>query len=365
MERSGAKSQVSVGMFIGLALLVSHQIVGCGESSSATPDPNAANGTPGSPNNGSTSSGSTGGSNATSGTPNTEGSPNNIQLDPNRDQTVPINLVASGAVQCGGGGNYCVEPNLTCCTTAGMMGGNALNSCAANAAACPAGTTSSASCSSVASCAAGQVCCRTGGGGGDNPTTSSCETSCATGSVQVCIDDDECGTGNQCNNNNICGPIACTATSCGGGQLCCRNQGGNNNNNVAACVAPGADSLCPNNQRQVCTTDVDCPATFICTGQGNNGGGVRLCIPPPCTTTSCAGGQICCVGGQVGGNATCSTANAGACPGNSRLLCLVDADCATAAGTLCLTAPNGGGNGQLSCRVPPPPITDAGAGDAG
>jgi hypothetical protein len=363
-QRSAARSQLSLGMFVGLALLVSNHVVGCGDSSTDSPDPSTGNNNP-APNNGSPSSSSTGGSSSTSGTPNTESTPNAIPLDPNRDQTVPINLLASGAVQCGGGDNYCVQPNRTCCTVG--MGGDAMNSCAPNAAACPAGTTSSASCSSQASCGTGQVCCRTGGGGGDmGPATSTCAASCPMGSVQVCLEDEECGAGNQCNNNETCGPIPCTATSCGGGELCCRNQGGGGGNNVAACVAPGGDGLCPNNQRQVCTTDAGCPATFTCTpqGGGGGGGGVMLCIPPPCTTTSCMGGQVCCVGGQVGGNPTCSAANAGACPGNSRLLCVTDADCAPTAGTLCLLNPNNG-MGPLSCRVPPPPPADAGAGDAG
>jgi hypothetical protein len=181
------------------------------------------------------------------------------------------------------------------------------------------------------------------------------------GSLQVCLDDAECGTGNQCNNNGTCGPIACTATSCSGGQLCCRpGNGGGNGGAQPACFAPGGDGLCPNNLRQLCAVDADCPTGNTCAplGGGGGGGGALVCTPPPCTTTSCTGGQICCVGGQVGGNPTCSAANAGACPGNSRLLCVTDVDCVTAAGTLCLTAPNGGGNGQLSCRVPPPPPAD-------
>jgi hypothetical protein len=369
MKRSVAHSQLSVGVFVGLALLVSNHVLGCGDSSSATPEMVTASNNPGSQNNNNGSNAGSGG--AARPTPNTEGNPGNIQLDPNRDQTVPINLVASGAVQCGGAGNYCVAPNLTCCTSAGMAGMMNSFSCAPNADACPAGTTSSTACSSAASCSTGQVCCRTGGGGNGGGATSTCEAACPMGSAQVCLDDAECGAGNQCNGNGTCGPVACTATSCGTGELCCRNQGGGGGNNVAACVAPGADSLCPNNQRQVCTTDADCPATFTCTplgggGGGGGGGGVSLCQPPPCTTTSCAMGQVCCVGGQVGGNPTCSAANAGVCPGNSRLLCVTDADCAPAAGTLCLPNPGGGGNGQLSCRVPPPPpAADAGAGDAG
>jgi len=369
MKRAVVRSQLSFGMFVGLALLVANNVVGCGDSSSSdSPDTGIASNTPG----GAGSSGRTssnGGGTAVSGTPSTEGNNVSIPLDPNRDQTQPINLVASGAVQCGGAGNYCVAPNLTCCTVAGGMGMGNTNSCAANAAACPTGTVGSVSCSSKASCGS-QVCCRTGGGGGNNggAATAACADSCAMGSVQLCLDDAECGAGNQCNNNGTCGPIPCTATSCSGGQLCCRAAGGNGGGAQPACVAPGGDGLCPNNQRQVCATAADCPAgdTCVALGGGGGGGGGLVCTPPPCTTTSCTGGQVCCVGGQVGNNPTCSTANAGACPNNSRLLCVTDADCVSAAGTLCLTAPNGGGNGQLSCRIPPPPpAADAGAGDAG
>jgi hypothetical protein len=367
MKRAVVRSQLSFGMFVGLALLVGNNVVGCGDSSSDSPDSTVAGNSPGGVGSPSGTTSSNGGGSATSGRVNTEGNPNNIQLDPNRDQSQPINLVASGAVQCGGGGSYCVAPNQTCCTVGGGMGMGNSFSCAANAAACPMGTTGSVSCSSKASCGSAQVCCRTGGGGNGNggggAATTSCEASCAMGSVQVCLDDAECGAGNQCNNNGTCGPIPCTATSCSPGQLCCRGGGGGGAQ--PTCVAPAA-GLCPNNQRQVCAADTDCLAGYTCAplGGGGNGGGGLVCTPPPCTTTSCTDGQLCCVGGQVGGNPTCSTANAGACPNNSRLLCVTDADCVSAAGTFCLAAPNGG-NGQLSCRLPPPPASDAGVGDAG
>jgi len=370
MKRSVAKSQLSVGMFFGLALLVGNNVIGCGDSSSDTPETGVATNNPGGAASGSNNNSSNGGGSSTSGTPNTEGNPNNIALDPNRDQSTPINLVASGAVQCGGQGNYCIAPNLTCCASAGGMGMAATFSCAQDAAACPAGTAQTTSCSSQASCGSGQVCCRTGGGGGmgGGAQTTSCAASCATGSVQVCVNDAECGAGNQCNGNGTCGPVACTATSCTGGQICCRAAGGGGGGGGAqpACVAP-TGGLCPNNQRQVCATDADCPTGNTCAPLGGGGGGGGnanlVCTPPPCTTTSCATGQVCCVGGQVGNNPTCAAANNGACPNNSRLLCTTDADCAAAAGTLCSPAPNGG-MGPLSCRVPPPPVTDAGA-DAG
>jgi hypothetical protein len=373
MKRSVAKSQLSVGVFVALALLVGNNVIGCGDSSSDTPETGVATNNPGSSNSGSNGNGSsTGGGSSVSATPNNEGNPNNIALDPNRDQSMPVNLVASGAVQCGGQGNYCIAPNLTCCASAGGMGMAATFSCAPNAAACPAGTAQTTSCSSQASCGSGEVCCRTGGGGGmgGGAQSTSCAASCAMGSVQVCLTDAECGAGNQCNGNGTCGPVACTATSCTGGQLCCRAGGGGGGfgGGQPACVAPGGDGLCPNNQRQVCTTDADCPAGNTCAplfgGGGGGGGNANLvCTPPPCTTTSCVEGQVCCVGGQAGNNPTCLAANNGACPNNSRLLCASDADCAAAAGTLCSAPPNGG-MGPLSCRVPPPPVTDAGA-DAG
>ena len=368
MKSSVAKSRLSIGVFAGLAALVANNIVGCGDSESAAPDMATASNNPGA----SPGRTSNGGGSATSGSPNTEGNPVATLTDPNRDPTVPVNLVASGAVQCGGAGNYCIAPNLTCCTVPGGMGMGATSSCAVNAAACPAGATSMVGCSSQVSCAAGQVCCRTGGGGGmmggGGAVTSSCAASCAMGSVQVCLEDEECGAGNQCNNNGTCGPIPCTATSCSGGQICCRPAGGGGP--VAACAAPDGGGLCPNNLRQICADASACPAGYTCAPLGGGGGGGGnnglVCTPPPCTTTSCTDGQICCVGGQVGGNATCSVADDdGSCPGNSRFLCVTDADCAAAVGTLCLTAPNGGGNGQLSCRVPPPPPGDAGVADAG
>jgi hypothetical protein len=98
-------------------------------------------------------------------------------------------------------------------------------------------------------------------------------------------------------------------------------------------------------------------------GGGFGGGGALVCTEPPCTPTSCEAGQVCCVGGGIG-TPTCSAASdTGECGGNSRLVCATDADCAPSAGTQCLPNPFGGG-GQLSCRVPPPVVADAGV-DAG
>ena len=310
-----------------------------------------------------------GGTAAGNGSSTMEGNPGNIALDPNRDPTEPINLIASGAVTCGGGGNFCVAPNLTCCS--GPMGAF---SCAAAAADCPDGTLTTTACSSAASCGAGEICCRTGGGGGGpggNAATTSCEASCADGSVQVCLDDAECGADNICN-NGTCAPAPCTATSCGAGELCCRGNGGGGGGAAPACVAAGADGLCPNNGRQVCDDAAQCPAENTCAplfggGFGNGGGaggGALVCTPPPCTPTSCEAGQVCCVGGGVNAPTCSAASDTGACPGNSRLVCSTDAECAPTAGTQCLPNPNGGGGGVLSCRVPPPPVTDAGV-DAG
>lgn len=307
-----------------------------------------------------------------------EGNPGNIALDPNRDPSEPINLLASGAVACGGGGDFCVAPNLTCCS--GPM--NAF-SCAANAEQCPEGTASRVSCSSSASCEAGQVCCRVGGGGGggfgggNNPVTASCEASCEAGAAQVCLGDAECGADNVCN-NGVCAPAPCTATSCGAGELCCRGNGGGPGA-APACVAPGADGLCPDNRRQVCEDAAQCPADNTCAplfgggggggpgggGPGGGGpGGALVCTPPPCTPTSCDAGEVCCVGGGVITPTCAAASDTSECPGNSRLVCITDAECAPTAGTECLPNPNGGG-GVLSCRVPPPPpAADAGV-DAG
>jgi hypothetical protein len=306
-----------------------------------------------------------------------EGNPGNIPLDPTRDPSEPVNLADSGAVACGGGGDFCVAPNLTCCS--GPM--NAF-SCAADAAQCPDGTVSTAACSSSASCADAQVCCRVGGGGGggfgggNNPTTTTCETSCADGAAQLCLNDAECGADNFCN-NGVCAPVPCTATSCGAGELCCRGNGGGPGA-APACAAPGADGLCPDDRRQVCDDATQCPADNTCAplfggggggGMGGGGGGMGaggglVCTPPPCTPTSCEAGEVCCVGGGIN-NPTCSAASdTSECPGNSRLVCITDAECAPTAGTECLPNPNGGG-GVLSCRVPPPPpAADAGV-DAG
>lgn len=349
---------------LGLSFAAVAIAIACGSSSSddaATAAAGAGAGTPATGGAGSPTS-PTGAGQGPVGT--AEGNPNVIVLEPNRDPSTPINLVASGAVQCGGGDSYCVAPNLTCC--AGPMN---TFTCAAAAAQCPDGTTASAECSSAASCASGQVCCRAGGGGGGgNPATTSCAASCADGTQQVCLDDAECGADNVCN-NGVCAPPACTATSCGAGELCCRGQGGGGGA-APACVAPGADGLCPDNRRQVCDADAQCPTGDTCAplfggrGGGGGAGAALVCTPPPCTPTSCEAGQVCCVGGGVG-TPTCSAAtDTGECPGNSRLVCTSNDECAPTAGTQCLPNPGGGGNPQLSCRVPPPPAADAGA-DAG
>src|SRR5688572_22684568 len=296
---SAARSQLTFGMFSLLALLVGNHVVGCGDSSSSSPSTTTNSNQPGQSGNGSTNGAANGSSNTPSATPGGEGTPGNIALDPNRDPSQPINLVASGAVECGGDGNYCAAPSGTCCITAGMgngmmgggmMGGGAAFSCAASPEACPDTATFRQECSSQASCGSGEVCCRAGGGGGGPGGggfggNTTCESACAMGSVQVCLEDAECGAGNQCNGNGTCGPIPCTSTSCAGGQICCRGQGGGAQNQCAAADAAGA---CPNNQRKVCATAADCPEDFTCSpaggfgggGGGMGGGGVLVCTPP-------------------------------------------------------------------------------------
>ncbi len=338
-------------------------IFACGDSeSSDAMNAAGASGSTNSPTGNGNTSGSSG-SGATSGNPNTEGNPGTVSLDPNRDPTVPVNLIESGAVNCGGGGDFCVAPSLVCCVAGGGM-----FSCAPTAEACPEGTTSSAACSSSVSCGSGQVCCSTGGGfggpgGGDATTT--CETSCADGADQLCLEDSECADGGACN-NGTCGPAACTTASCGTGELCCRPLGGGGGA-VPACAAPGTDGACPLGQREVCEQDGDCPEGNTCDPLfGGGGGGVTLCTPPPCTPGNCPEGQACCVGGGLGGTPVCAPAiESGGCQGTSRLACVTDTECAPTPDTECLLGPNG--MGALSCREPPdPPVAgDAGAPDGG
>lgn len=357
---------------VGLSLSAVALVLACSEDDEAAQNP-AAPGAGGPTTGNESLQPAPGAAGSSSGAGTQEGNPGNIALDPNRDPSAPINLLASGAVACGGGGDFCVAPNLTCCS-----GGMAAPSCAADGASCPEGTVSRVSCSSSASCTAGQVCCRVGGGGGggfgngNNPVTASCEASCAEDADQVCLGDAECGEGNVCN-NGTCAPAPCTATSCAAGELCCRGNGGGPGA-APACVAPSAEGVCPDDRLQVCDDAAQCPADNTCAplfggGGGFGGGGMGagaalVCTPPPCTPTSCAAGEVCCVGGGIF-NPTCSAASdTGECAGNSRLVCDTDAECAPSAGTECLPNPNGGG-GVLSCRVPPPPETDAGVADAG
>lgn len=355
--------QIWLRLSLGLTVAAA-AISACSDSEQGAP----ASGTPGaSGGNGAQTEGNglSPGASGNTGAGRGEGNPGGITLDPNRDPTVPVNLVESGAVGCGGGGDFCVAPNLTCCIGGGA-GMNAF-SCAPDSSQCPEGTVATLACSSSASCSAGQVCCSTDGGGGPGgaPDTTSCEAACPDGADQLCLDDAECG-GGVCN-NGVCGPPACTATSCGAGELCCRGAGGGAAA-APACAAPGADGLCPDGRRQVCDEDAQCPAGNTCDplfAFGGGGGGVTVCTPPPCTPGGCATGQVCCVGGGLGGNPTCAAAtDTGACQGNSRLVCTTDAECAPSPGTQCLPAPNG--MGAVSCRVPPPPAPAADAGaDAG
>ena len=308
----------------------------------------------------------TGGGNGTTGN-NGETPAGNISLNtPGRDPSLPINLAESGAVACGGGGDFCIAPNPTCCSAGGMGMGMGTFSCAPTPSDCPADTVSAAACANALGCSTGQVCCRSNDADG-NGTTAACGTSCAAPAVQLCSDDAECGADRICNNNNQCGPAPCTATSCATGELCCRGQGGGQGA-APACVAVADGAQCPAGRRQVCADATTCPADNTCAPLGGGGGGLGggqqalVCTPPPCTPTSCATGQACCVGGQVGGNPTCSTPDptTALCPGNSRTVCITDAECAAVAGTSCLLNPQGGGS--LSCRVPPPPpAADAGA----
>jgi hypothetical protein len=330
----------------------------CGESKS-DPAVAAAAGASGRGGSGNTSIGSSGaGAPGTSGTTN-EGNPGNVSLvDPNRDMSIPINLAESGAVSCGGGGDFCIPPSLTCCTS-GAPGGMNTFSCASAASACPDGTVTSADCSSELSCGAGQICCQVDNDEGG--TTASCETACADGADQLCVEDDECAGGGVCN-NGTCGPPACTADSCATGELCCR-QGGGFNAAAPACVTGAA---CPGGSQQVCADATDCPAENTCAAVGFGQNNVLVCTPPPCTPTSCGAGQECCVGAQLGGNPTCAPSDpaTAVCPGNSRVVCITDTECEVVPGTACLLNPQGGGS--LSCRVPPPVLVgDAGVADGG
>jgi len=354
-----ALSRVSLVTFVAALLAAA-----CGDSAKDPALPGTgSNVTPGGNVNTATGAnnpapGSAGG-NAGTGT-NSESGPGAISLNtPGRDPSLPINLAESGAVACGGGGDFCIAPNPTCCI-AGAMGMNTF-SCAASPGDCPADTVSAAACANALSCGSGEVCCRSNDADG-NGTTASCAASCAAPAVQLCTGDAECGADRVCNNNNQCGPAPCTATSCATGELCCRGQGGGPGA-APACVAVADGALCPAGRRQVCADATTCPADNSCAPLGGGGGGQALvCTPPACTPTSCATGQTCCVGGQVGGNPTCSTPDAttALCPGNSRTVCITDAECAAVPGTQCLLNPNGGGS--LSCRVPPPPpAADAGA----
>jgi hypothetical protein len=371
MRRSDLRSRFSTGLVLAASgFLVSNHLLGCGgnDKSSPTETTTASNNGTGPAG---TASGTGGSSTAagTSGRTSSEGNPSNLGLDPNRDQSQPVNLAATGAVQCGPAGNYCIDPARTCCITAagGGQGGGNTFSCAADASSCPAGTTSSQACSNAASCGTGDVCCRAAGGGGaqggGNQSTT-CEASCAAGSVQLCVTNAECGSGNQCNANGTCGPIPCTATSCATGEVCCRGGGGGGGGGVAACVA----TACPAGQRQLCDDASTCTPGDSCSplfgggnGGGNAGNAVNVCTPPPCTPTDCAAGTVCCVAG--GAQPACmASMTPGVCPGNARVFCATDADCVGVAGTQCLPAPNGGGGGLLSCRnPPPPPVADAGA----
>jgi hypothetical protein len=332
---------------------------GCGDSKS---DP-AATATAGASGGGGSANTATGASRAgaagTGGTGTNEGNPNVSLVDPNRDMSIPINLAESGAVSCGGGGDFCIPPSLTCCTS-GTPGGMNTFSCASSSSACPDGTVTSADCSSGLSCGAGQLCCQADNDEGG--TTASCETACADGADQLCVDDDECAGGGVCN-NGTCGPPACTADSCATGELCCRAQLGGFNVAAPACVA---GATCPGGSQQVCADATDCPADNTCAAVGFGQNNVLVCTPPPCTPTSCGAGQECCVGAQLGGNPTCVPSDPATqvCPGNSRVVCITDAECEVVAGTACLLNPQGGGS--LSCRVPPPaPVGDAGAADGG
>ena len=69
MKRSVANPQLSVGVFLGLALLVGNNVIGCGDSSSDTPETGVATNNPG--GSGSSNTSSNGGGSSTSATPNT------------------------------------------------------------------------------------------------------------------------------------------------------------------------------------------------------------------------------------------------------------------------------------------------------
>lgn len=355
---SHSRKFIRASFGVAIASACAGMFAACGGDTKSAP----GNGAAGSSAVGSLQPGGAG----TSSNRTTEGPPTVVGLDPNRDTTTPVNLGEAGAVACGGGGNFCVAPNPTCCAV-GVAGNNNNNnntfSCAASAADCPPNTISSTSCSSQLSCSSGQVCCRVDDGNG---TAATCEANCAAGATQLCLDDAECTAGNVCNNNNVCAPPPCTADSCAAGELCCRGGAGGGGGAQPACVAPADDGLCPNGRRQVCTDATTCPAENTCSRLGGNGNGnnALVCTAPPCTPTSCAAGQVCCVGGGVN-TPTCAAPSAMSACGNSRLVCITDAECAGVPGTVCRLGNNG--QGSLSCRTPPPPpVTDAGVvADAG
>src|SRR5262245_55972574 len=94
-----ARTQLSLGMFALLAWLVGNHVVGCGDSGSSTPSTATNSNLPGGQGSNASGNGTGNGTaNSPSATPGGESTPNNIALDPNRDPSQPINLVASGGV---------------------------------------------------------------------------------------------------------------------------------------------------------------------------------------------------------------------------------------------------------------------------
>src|SRR3954465_6031332 len=100
MRRSELRSRFSAGFtLLATGFLVSNHLLGCGGNDKSSPTdmtvaPN--NGTPGGTASGTGGSSTGTGGGAATGN-NSEGNPSTLGLDPNRDQSQPVNLAVLGA----------------------------------------------------------------------------------------------------------------------------------------------------------------------------------------------------------------------------------------------------------------------------